>query len=1033
MKNWVGPINLNTVFAHLPNDLKQKTSLDNLEELETTRSKGFTRKRFYRLNTKNDQYIHLTCGKELRLTFENSQVFNKIFPEITTKPLFIVNGENFSIFGQEYFEGHPIDVANKKEIISVDGIARILQKIEEALRITEIPSSKKGFEEELDKFEILVLENESLFELDRQYLQLVVFPYIRQNLEGLSFSRRLSNGDLAAKNILVNKKGNFKIIDAEFLRDTHFHQEDWVRMSKFSCQDFAKNKVLRRLLKKIDPIYELILNLRQTILNKSVHLEKEYLNTTIHDLCNCLWNLEIYKDSKIREIPLLIQGIREKTHHTEKELEIKNGVVNLLQSQLKHEKNVANLLRSQLKQEEDVANLLRSQLKQEEDVANLLRSQLKHQKEDKIILQNSLELAKDIQLQTKQELESERNSRLHLEEESICLKDKILRMSRSTSWRITSPLRFLRRKFLDPFKEPLPKNHKSESKVRSYQNWVKQYDTITENKIISYKRIVEDLKEQPLFSIIMPVFNPPRDFFEDALRSVINQTYTNWELCIADDQSTEPYVREIIEKYSNNSPNFHFHFNDSRAHISETSNNALKLAKGEFVVLMDHDDLLRPHSLLRLAQCYNKDRNIKIIYSDEDKIDESGIRSCPYFKPDWNPDLLLAQNYFCHLFCAERALIEKVGGFRKGFEGSQDWDLALRLAENVDESEIHHIPEILYHWRIHSGSVAGNINNKSYAIQSAKSAVEDHLKRTKVTANVSVTQNQFLLIDRKNHFKPQNLASIIIPTKNNYKVLKNCIKSIQEKTPQSLFELILVDNQTTDAKSLEYYEELKRIRNFSVLRYQNDFNYSAINNYAAKQAKGDILIFLNDDTEIKTENWLEELISQASRQEIGAVGAKLLYPDGTIQHAGIILGYCTIAGEMMKGLHGDHPGQMQRANLIHNVSAVTGACLAVEKSKFQLAGGFDEVNLKIAFNDVDFCIKLYQMGFKNLFTPEVILYHHESKSRGKEDTPEKKKRFTKEINFMLNKWGELLQFDPAYNKNLSLNWQEQFEPAFPPR
>ena len=531
----------------------------------------------------------------------------------------------------------------------------------------------------------------------------------------------------------------------------------------------------------------------------------------------------------------------------------------------------------------------------------------------------------------------------------------------------------------------------------------------------------------------MPVYDPPKQFFEDALKSVINQVYTNWELCIADDRSNQPYVRDIIEKYSKKSNQIKVHINEKHSHISETSNNALKLAEGEFVVLMDHDDLLRPHSLLRLAQSSNKIKNLKIIYSDEDKINDEGIRSCPYFKPDWNPDLLLAQNYFCHLFCAERSLINKVRGFRKGFEGSQDWDLALRLIEDLDEKEIHHIPEILYHWRIHSGSVAANIDNKNYAIRSAKKAVEEHLGRLEIKAKVSVTQNQFIRVKRFETNQVTQKASIIIPTKNNFDVLKKCINSIVEKTPPDLFELIVVDNQTTDTKALWYYRELEKRNNLNLLKYQMDFNYSAINNFAAKQAKGDVLIFLNDDTEIITEDWLEELIAQAIRKEIGAVGSKLLYPDGTIQHAGIILGYCTIAGEMLKGLHGDHPGQMQRANLIQNVSAVTGACLAVEKSKFQLIGGFDEYNLKIAFNDVDLCLRLMGKGLKNLFTPEVLLYHHESKSRGKEDTPVKIQRFTKEINFMLNKWGELLQFDPAYNRNLSLNFQEQFEPAFPPR
>ena len=298
---------------------------------------------------------------------------------------------------------------------------------------------------------------------------------------------------------------------------------------------------------------------------------------------------------------------------------------------------------------------------------------------------------------------------------------------------------------------------------------------------------------------------------------------------------------------------------------------------------------------------------------------------------------------------------------------------------------------------------------------------------------MSVTQNQFLRVDRQSSNSKKTKASILIPTKNNFECLKTCIDSIFDKTSPNLFELIVIDNQTTDSKSLSYLSEIKKIINCRVLEYNYDFNYSAINNFAAKHAKEEVLVFLNDDTEIISDVWLQELISQAIRPEIGAVGAKLFYPDGSIQHAGIILGYCRIAGETMKGLPNNHPGQMQRANLTHNVSAITGACLALEKKKFVQVKGFDSKNLKVAFNDVDLCLRLLQLGYKNLFSPFSSLYHHESKSRGKEDAPEKMERFENEINYMLDSWGKMLRNDPNYNPNLSLNWQEQFELAFPPR
>ena len=448
---------------------------------------------------------------------------------------------------------------------------------------------------------------------------------------------------------------------------------------------------------------------------------------------------------------------------------------------------------------------------------------------------------------------------------------------------------------------------------------------------------------------------------------------------------------------------------------------------------MDHDDLMRPHSLLRLAQVWNKNQDAQIIYTDEDKIDENGKRSCPYFKPDWNPDLILAQNFVCHLFCASRKLVEKVGGFRMGFEGSQDWDLVLRLIEKIRPEQIYHIPQILYHWRIHSKSVANNISNKSYAVKAGQRAVQDHLDRLRHKAKAEVVHKQFMRINRLKSVESSSKASIIIPTKNNHNMLRKCINSILEVTPPDIFELLIVNNQTDDSDTIEYYEEIKNEKNAKIINFDAPFNFSSINNYASNFSKGNILVFLNDDTEVLSKNWLQELISDAQRPDVGAVGAKLLYPDHTYQHAGIVLGYCLVAGEMMKGLSSSHPGQMQRANLKHNVSAVTGACLAVEKEKFDEVGGFDEVNLKVAFNDVDLCLRLLKLGYRTLYNPNVVLHHYESYSRGADDTPAKKLRFESEINYMLAKWSKIIDNDPCYNPNLSLEWNELFQLAFPPR
>ena len=1024
MRDWIEAVPLKKIFDLLPDEFKQKITEDSLKELEESKRKSFVRKRFYKLRTKKHQFIHISCGKALRSTFENSLSLNKILPKITCKPLFIKESEKFSLFAQEYFEGQPVDEAYEKGIISENGLIRILTKIKRELYKIEKPSTRNDFEEELEKLKISVLENDRLFEFDKHYLELVVFPFIEHNLQGLTFSTRISNGDLAARNILVDENENFKIIDAEFAKETHFHQEDWVRLAKFSGKGFAESDFLQSQLKSIDQVFELILNLRQTVLNRSVDTEENYINHTTRDLFNCLWGSKFFKDCKKQNLSLIIEGVRNNIHNSEKELDIKKEATNLLQSQLDKQKNATQILQSQLKHEKDDNSLLQSQLNQEKDDNSLLQSQLKKVKNDNNLLQNSLEGETKAKLQVEQNLESEKNSRLLLQTESIQQKDKILRMQKSFSWKITSPIRFLRRKFLDPRKKYGFTNPKSENEGKSYQDWIKKYDTITHDHIDSFKRDLKDLTEKPLFSIIMPVFNPPRKFFEEALKSVINQVYTNWELCIADDKSTHPHVHEIIEYYSKRFPQIKVHINEKHSHISETSNNALKLAEGEFIVLLDHDDLLRPHSLLRFAQVISNNKSLKLIYSDEDKIDTKGLRYNPYFKPDWNPDLLLAQNYICHLTCIRKNLVNRIGNFKQGFEGSQDWDLFLRTTETLNDSEILHIPEILYHWRATDSSTASKLNNKDYALKSAIKALNQHHTRMKTCGTPKVLKNGYF---KTNYCLQKKLkCSIIIPTCNGGSVLERCLTSIYKNSNSSKFEIILIDNGSNCSKTLSLLSNFNdEHKNFKIIKDHSSFNYSALNNKAVKNCNNDILIFLNDDTEILTQNWLDDLMNNAARSRIGAVGAKLLYPNGTIQHAGVILGIGGVAGHAFRSMQKDTPVQMNRANISQNLSAVTGACLAVEKSKFESVMGFDEKYLKVAFNDIDLCLKLLAKGYKNLYLPQVILTHYESYTRGYEDTESKKKRFHNEVMVMKKRWGGLISEDPSYNPNLCLV-SEQF-------
>lgn len=648
--------------------------------------------------------------------------------------------------------------------------------------------------------------------------------------------------------------------------------------------------------------------------------------------------------------------------------------------------------------------------------------------------------------------------------EKIIAKSKIESIQSSFSWKITSPLRSLRRLLIDPFVKTKGINFDPVAyldlnpdlsrilgkdidaatshffnfgikqgrryrkfKTRSYKDWIRKNDLVNKKSKFAFQKEYKSLAEKPLISVVMPVFNAPSCFLVEAIESVISQIYPNWELCIVNDASTEDHVQKTLNSYADKDSRIKVVENLENKHISFTSNIGIEMAKGEFVALLDHDDLLRPHSLLRVAQVINESPSALIIYSDEDKIDSEGNRSQPYFKPDWNPDLLYSQNFLCHFLVIKKELILEIGGFRLGYEGSQDWDLVLRATEKVKSNNIIHISEILYHWRIHESSVSMSLNAKNYAVSAAESALQDFARNSKIDADVVVVQEQYLRLKRKINIRSTSpLVSIIIPTRDNCDVLQRCLETIRDKTNFQSYEIIIVDNDSIDPSTVELLRNEKDYSNQSVIKFSGAFNYSAINNFAVKQSEAECVLLLNDDIEVIDGDWLEELISHAIRKEIGAVGGKLFYPDGAIQHAGILIGYCGVAGEFYKGMPGDFPGQMQRANLVQNVSAVTGACLAIQRKKYNEIGGLDQKNLKVAFNDVDFCLRLMEAGYRNLYTPFAKLVHHESISRGRDDTPSKKSRFVGEANYMKNKWKKIIAKDPSYNTNLSLKQHEQF-------
>lgn len=525
---------------------------------------------------------------------------------------------------------------------------------------------------------------------------------------------------------------------------------------------------------------------------------------------------------------------------------------------------------------------------------------------------------------------------------------------------------------------------------------------------------------RPGFSVIMPVYNTPLAFLQKAIESVLNQSYPYWELCIADDASTIKEIRPLLEQYAQQDKRIKLIFLNQNSHIAVASNAALSLATQEFITFLDHDDELHVDALLENAVLLNRHPEADMIYSDEDKITPEGEYTHPFFKPDWSPDYFLSGMYTCHLGVYRASLVREIGGFRKGFEGSQDYDFVLRFTEKTQR--IFHIPKILYHWRILPGSAALSSAAKPYAYTAAFRAIKEALSRRPEGegADVRAVPNYLghFYVDYGLRFSP--LISIIIPTRDGYDLLKACVDSIFDKTSYENFEVIIIDNGSQDlriSKFLSDYAQKYATRFFSI-RLDIPFNFSRLNNEAVKLAHGELLLFLNNDTRVITKTWLEQMAGYAMRPSIGAVGALLLYADDTIQHAGIVMGVHTLAAHGHKHFSLDMPGYCGRLLGPSNYAAVTGACLMVKKSDFLAAGGFEE-QLTVAFNDVDFCLKLHTMGKYNVVLPDVKLYHFESKSRGTDDTPEKQRRFAQEQIFMRKKWQNIIDHDPFYHPHLT--------------
>jgi GT2 family glycosyltransferase/2-polyprenyl-3-methyl-5-hydroxy-6-metoxy-1,4-benzoquinol methylase len=548
---------------------------------------------------------------------------------------------------------------------------------------------------------------------------------------------------------------------------------------------------------------------------------------------------------------------------------------------------------------------------------------------------------------------------------------------------------------------------------QDYQRWYQAHEAA-----VWAPRIIQETSRQfsyrPTISIILPVFNTPKEYLEQAVQSVQRQHYENWELCICDDASTAEHIRPMLEALSRDHARIKVVWAPSNGGISAASNLAIKAATGEFIGFLDHDDELSPAALYEMVKLLQKHPEADVIYSDEDKLESKGKRSEPFFKPDWSPEYALSCNYVCHFGLYRRKLVDEAGGLRSEFNGSQDYDLLLRIVEKTPN--VFHIPEILYHWRKARGSTAKTALAKLYSTDAGQRALQEHLQRQGLPAHVLNGEypNRYRV---RPTIRGNAKISVIIPTRDGVEVLGRCIHSIETRTDYPNYEILIVDNGSSKPESLKFFSTLRH----RVLRLNEPFNYSRLNNFGAQHATGDFLLLLNNDTEVISPEWMRAMLELCHFPGVGIAGAKLYYPDGRIQHAGVVLGIQGVAGHSHKYFPRRSRGYFDSLVCIRNYSAVTAACLMVRRDAFEAVGGFDE-ELKVAFNDVDFCLRVRDKGYRVAWTPHAELYHHESASRGFDLD-------VREIELMKQRWGERLVNDPYYNRNLTLQ-HENFSIRF---
>ena len=560
-------------------------------------------------------------------------------------------------------------------------------------------------------------------------------------------------------------------------------------------------------------------------------------------------------------------------------------------------------------------------------------------------------------------------------------------------------------------------NLKMQSEREKYQVWIKNNEPTAEELEVQRQNKFEI---NPKFSIVIPMYNTPVNFFTELVDCLKAQTYSNWEMCLADGS---PKKNEELDPIIKSDERIKYVFLSENKGISGNTNEALKLATGDYILLVDHDDLIPVFCLYELAKRINKNPEAEFIYTDEDKIEGTKDKRCdPHFKPDFAIDTLRSNNYITHLSVFKKELMDKLGGFRDKYNGAQDFDIIIRATENT--KNIIHIPKVLYHWRVHPNSTAMVADAKPYAYEAGIKVIEDHLERQGLEAKVTHGGDIPGVYEVEYKVKGNPKVSIIIPNKDSVKLLRNCINSILKLTTYKSYEIIVVENNSTEAKTFDYYETIQKLEKVRVIKYpEKGFNYSKIINFGVKNCEdSEFVVQLNSDTELLTNNWLEKFIGFAQREDVGAVGARLYYEDKSIQHAGIGVGICDLAANLLTNTPRNFHAYFGRECLTQDLSAVTGACLFSRRSIYEEVGYMDEENFAVAFNDVDFCLKIRQKGYLIVYNPYVEFMHYESKTRGYEDTPEKKERFERESNNFRTKWRKVLDAgDPYSNINFDKN------------